>query len=181
MLQIVEHKSASYAPRTYHNALSSDVTMALAFEFNTKGEQLTKTAAGAKYLGIPLPVEAIIAARALWKRLNDCGGSVVNVAGNGIYILSTHGWTQEKANAHLHAILAKVHAYSPIQRVVTGGQTGIDIAGAIAGFALGIDTIVTMPKGYLQRHEGHTDRPHTRDQILRQIYDGTKVLAPQLF
>ena len=36
-LTIQEYKSTSYAPRTYHNAHSADLTVAIACDFNTAG------------------------------------------------------------------------------------------------------------------------------------------------
>jgi len=36
MLTINEHKSASYVPRTYHNASLADLTLAVAIDFNIK-------------------------------------------------------------------------------------------------------------------------------------------------
>lgn len=46
MLTILEHKSSSYAPRTYENAAKADVTIAIAVDYNTAGERLTHKAAG---------------------------------------------------------------------------------------------------------------------------------------
>lgn len=178
MLTIKEHKSASYSPRTYHNAAQADLTIAIACDFTTGGEKLTKTVAGLKYLPIPLELDPLQAARLLYRKLPQGGGSVINVAGNGIYTLSRHGWSQERANAHVFAILSKVHAYLSIKQIVTGGQTGIDLAGATAGVALEIDTVVTMPHGYLQRHEDRKDHAHTKSEIMQQIQAAARLLQP---
>jgi hypothetical protein len=169
VLTINEHKSASYAPRTYHNAAQSNVTVAIAIDFTTAGEKLTKTAAGLKYVHIPLEADPLQAARTLYRKLQASEETILNIAGNGIYTLAAHGWTQEKVNRHIYAILSKVHSYMPIKRILTGGQTGVDLAGAITGVALGIDTIVTMPKGFLQRHEDKKDRQHSKSELLQLI------------
>lgn len=51
MLHIAQHKSSSYAPRTYANA-SQGVTLAVAVDFNTAGERLTTKAADGKILHV---------------------------------------------------------------------------------------------------------------------------------
>lgn len=65
-----------------------------------------------------------------------------------------------------------MHNASPIVKLYSGGQTGVGLAGAIAGCMLGIDTEVTLPKGYLQRHADGKDYQHTRDEIQEQIING---------
>ena len=54
MVVVQEHKSAKYTPRTYFNASSGDVTLAMAVDLNTAGEILTHKAAGEKYIGFLL-------------------------------------------------------------------------------------------------------------------------------
>ena len=53
-LHIAQSSSTSYAQRTRDNASRSDVTIALAEDFSTPGEQRTKNAAGIKYAGASL-------------------------------------------------------------------------------------------------------------------------------
>lgn len=181
MLSLLEHKSSHYRPRTYHNANSADLTIALAVDYETAGERLTHKAAGSKYLAIPLlgaTLDPVEAARWLYRevRQRDLKSPVINIAGNGIYTLSQYGWTQAQVNRHLFLLLEKMHQHWPIRRVVSGGQTGIDIAGIVAAHALGIDAEAMFPNGYLQRGADKQDVRHTEKEIREQVEEGVNVL-----
>ncbi len=172
-IKILEHSSRSYAPRTYTNASAGDITIAIAVDYNTAGERLTHKAAGDKYLKLDFQeFEPIDLARMLYKRLKMCNGHTINVAGNGIYTLAKHGYDQQRINQIIYRILSKVHEYFPITKIVSGGQTGVDLAGGIAGYTLGIDTVMTLPKGFIQRHEDKLDVEHTREEIMKQVENG---------
>jgi hypothetical protein len=43
------------------------------------------------------------------------------------------------------------------------------LAGAVAGFSLGIQTEVTFPKGYRQRNIKGYDHDHTKEEIFEMI------------
>lgn len=169
MIEILEHKSSSYAPRTYANAANADVTIALAVDYSTAGERLTHKAAGEKYLKLDLQESAIVNARNLWQVVHKIGNPVINVAGNGIYTLNKQGWDQEKINWYVYALLGLVHKHCPLTKVISGGQTGVDIAGGWAAVKLGIDCTLTLPKSFLQRHEDGKDVAHTREEIMEQL------------
>jgi len=72
-------------------------------------------------------------------------------------------------NQWVYDVLGAVHAAEPIAEIVSGGQTGVDLAGAVAGVKLGIPVSVLMPQGYLQRHAAGYDLRHTREEIEAQI------------
>ncbi len=177
-IEVIEHPSPSYSPRTYANAKSADLTVAFAVDFTTAGEKLTHKAAGDRYVGIPLSEDPIQAARLLYKALRDRDAHSLNVAGNGIYTLAKHGWTQARTNDYVHAVLAKVHEHWPLKHVRSGGQTGVDIAGVTAAFALGIDVTALLPKGFVQRAADKIDRQMTADNIRLQIEAGADSLSP---
>jgi hypothetical protein len=179
-LTIVEHTSAHYSPRTWHNATTADLTVAFAVDFSTAGEKLTKRAAGNNFVGIPLETDVIQAAVMVLHALTARNGKCLNIAGNGIRTLAKHGWTQERANAYLLAVLAYVQARTSIARIQSGGQTGIDMAGGIAGVALDIRTVLTMPKGCIQRYEDGIDQSFTQEQIRQQVQSGLKLLRNAL-
>jgi len=177
-LSLKEHSSSKYPPRTYHNATTSDVTVAFAVDLTTAGEKLTRKAAGEeKYIGFELrdDTEAIDLARKLYKKMKSQNAKVLNIAGNGIYTLSKHGCEQDFINLFVYNVIAKVHEYHPIEKIITGGQTGVDMAGAIAGVALNIPVEVTFPNGYLQRFT-HEDVVQTQEDILKQIDHSIYVL-----
>lgn len=179
MIKIIEDKSSSYSPRTYANAKSAQLTVAFAEDFTTAGEKCTHKAAGDAYVSIALMEAPIIAARALYKALRDKDVKVLNVAGNGIYTLNKFGWTQEKLNAHIFQILSKVTEHWKLDKVVSGGQTGVDMAGVIAAHALGIDAQALLPKGFIQRGTDKQDVPKSEQLIMYQVIEGVAKINEQ--
>lgn len=172
-VSVLEHSSCSYGPRTYVNAAKGDVTIALAVDYSTAGERLTHKAAGAKYLQLPLNEMWIDNARTLYRYLREhpeC--KCINVAGNGIYTLNKHAWTQGSINNYVYNMLKQVVEFIPIEKIVSGGQTGVDIAGGIAGAALGLEVELLLPKGFVQRGVDMLDRTHTREDIMEQVFRG---------
>jgi hypothetical protein len=176
LLTITEHKSSSYAPRTYHNASVADLTIAFAVDFTTAGERLTKKAAGEKYAPIALQLPTISAARLVWCVCNKINPSVLNIAGNGIYTLNLQDVNQEQVNQHIYDVLKQATPHLNISKIVSGGQTGADLAGGVAGIALGIPVEMTLPRGFKQRHEDGLDVEHTREEIVEQVRIGVEGL-----
>lgn len=169
MINIREHSSSSYAPRTWHNA-AQGVTLAIAVDFSTAGEKLT-TRASEKNGIVHLDAKDFAtswfpAARELYTRLKEKDLHVINVAGNGIYTYQKHGFTQEGVNNMVRLVLEKVSEYWKIEHVVSGGQTGADLAGLIAAAHLDIDCTGMWPKGYKMRFEDGIDVNHTPQQII---------------
>lgn len=169
MINIREHSSSSYAPRTWHNA-AQGVTLAVAVDFSTAGEKLTTKAAqkqGIVHLDARnFATGWLPAARELYTKLKDKDLRVINVAGNGIYTYAKHGFTQEGVNRMVQMVLDQVHQHWKLEHVVSGGQTGADIAGLIAAAHLDIDCTGMWPKGYKMRFEDGIDVNHTPQQIM---------------
>lgn len=163
---ITEHEMPIYPPRTRHNAKTSDVTVAFAEDYESHGEQLTIKEAGNKYFPIPLSTDTLAAARLLFAKCREKKCKILNIAGNGIYSLDKHGWTQEKLNRWMYDVLKLVHTHYPLEKVISGGQTGVDMAGCIAAEVLGIPNEMTLPKGYLQR----TLKEKHKIQSYQEIY-----------
>lgn len=171
MLTIVEHRSSSYGPRTFHNAKAADLTVAIAVDYSTHGEKLTMKAAGARFIACPFKTDVIINSRELYKALYRWRASVLNVAGNGIYTFGKYNIDQERVNQYIFDVIAKVHQHYPLAGIVSGGQTGADIAGAAVGYKLDIPTTVTFPHGFKQRDVTGRDSNHTQSEIRQQIVD----------
>ena len=154
MLTIKCTDSSSYVNRTKYNADIADLTIAFAREFNTAGEKLTKMLAGNKYMKISLydNIKYISIVNDIIKEITKRNVKTLNIAGNGIYTLNRYGITQESINNLVYIVLYAVNEKYTISKIYTGGQTGVDLAGAIAGYKLGIDVEVTMPAGYKQRY-----------------------------
>lgn len=171
-LTLVEHKSSSYGPRTFVNAHAADLTVAIAVDFSTGGEKLTKKAAGENYLHCDFYAEPLVNARLLYRELFRRKAKVLNIAGNGIYTFTKKGVLQQTVDIYLYLMIGQVNKHYPIKKIVSGGQTGVDIAGGIAGCKLGIPVEMTYPKGFRQRHENGIDVDHTEDEIRLQVMNG---------
>lgn len=174
-LEISEHSSASYAPRTGVNAAAADVTLAFAVDYNSAGERLTKRLAGARYLAVPLSREddaALLGARQVYRFLRAGNYRQLNIAGNSIATLVRHGWSQEDVDRFVWSVLKRVHAHWPLVSIRSGGQTGADLAGAAVGMALKVPTTVLLPKGLLQRTEDGVDVRRSKQFVQEQVQRG---------
>ena len=174
ILNIVEHKSSSYSPRTYNNASVADITVAIAVDHNTAGERCTQNAVAAakkQIVKLEMSEDYLNMARAVWRAVKDIPEPTINIAGNGIYTLQKQGWTQEKVNRIVYDILAKVHEHHPIKKIVSGGQTGVDLAGGVAAYKLGIDCELTLPKGFIMRFQNGKDYEHLEEFVRKLVVD----------
>ena len=178
LIEVSEHSASGYRERTKHNADSAGATVAFAKDFTTAGERLTANVAKGKIIQIDILSNPDVAAKQLIKHMQNLGTTTLNVAGNGIYTLVKQipNITQAKVNQQIFDILVKVHETIEITNIVTGGQTGVDIAGAVAAKALGIPVSVTMPKGFLQRNEQGKDFQQSREDVVKQIEEGANNL-----
>lgn len=176
-LIIQEHASSWYKPRTIHNAKKADITLAFAFDFNTAGENLTKNSAGReKYCAIPLFSHNInVWVKTAYEFIHaadHCKGReiTINIAGNGSYTLKQYGWAQVNINRAVYFTLLYLERCGVrIKKIVSGGQTGADLAGAVAGLGLRLDVEVTMPKGFRYRGADGIDYSSTREVIETMI------------
>jgi hypothetical protein len=142
--------------------------VAFALNFDTPGEKLTSSAAGNKYLAIPLeqyrmindpitPADMICRELERWN-FGAADSAVLNIAGNGIYTLRREGLKQEDVDDFLFDVMAALCGRGFEGGVRTGGQTGVDIAGAAAAVACGVYRVdVVMSRGWLQRGEDGKD------------------------
>lgn len=179
LIKLVEHKSSSYGPRTYVNAASGDITIALAVDHTTAGEKCTRKAVGDpdKLFAItPRERDRVEVSRMLFSKMRRMDAHNLNVAGNGIYTLSKHGVSQQAVNQYVFDLLKPVADHWEIKLIVSGGQTGVDMAGAVAAAALGIPAVLTFPKGFKQRFEDGVDIEQTEETIYRQIEEGVAAL-----
>lgn len=150
-VDLICHSSDSYVPRTRINARSADLTVAFAVNYHSAGERLTKQAAGARYLALPLDWPALTAARVLFQTARKRQARSLNIAGNSLHTLRHSGWTQEQVDQHIYTILAICHYHWPFDNIRSGGQTGVDEAGLVAGIALELPVTALFPAGHRQR------------------------------
>ena len=151
----------SYPSRTRENVNWSDITIALAQDFNTAGEKLTKSAAGNKYVSSILAAESNDAseiAENLYNQIKTKGKTdnlKINIAGNGIYSMKQ---SQSYYNDLMTQILMKLQDKGvTISEIRSGGQTGIDEAGIIAAQRLGIPNEVHSTANFMFRDKSGKD------------------------
>jgi hypothetical protein len=77
--------------------------------------------------------------------------------------------SQASLNQWVYLVISKVHEFWPITNLISGGQTGADWAGGIAGEALGMNVTMTFPKGYMQRDEHHNDFTQSKEYVEKKI------------
>lgn len=162
--------AATYPDRTRKNAQQTDATWAAAVDFNSRGEQFTAKVAGKKLVQTPLSGDVKEIANTIIAHLKASKAKSLNIAGNGLHTLKKRfpnfndEQLQAKVDKRVLDILTIVHAAHPISEIRTGGQTGVDEAGAKAGRALGIPTKVLMPAGYRIRNGAGKDLTQTKEQ-----------------
>lgn len=150
-----------YRRRTIENANWSDITIALAQNFRTAGENLTKSSAGSKYVSadlLPESNDASAIAENLYNQIKAKGKTSnlkINIAGNGIYSMEQ---SQSYYNELVTQILEKLQDKGiTISEIRSGGQTGIDEAGIIAAQRLGIPNEVHSTANFMFRDKSGKD------------------------
>jgi len=154
-----EDPNSGYAARTKINA-SADATIALAVDFNSAGEKLTKSSVlgqGKQYIAIDANSMEVTDKRVnkIVDMLNAVAAKTLNIAGNGIYTMKGK-YTQQQVDDFTYRLLKAVvespNLKNKIISIRTGGQTGFDEAGAKTGIKLGIPTTVLAPRGWKFRN-----------------------------
>jgi len=164
MIEFIEHHSENYQARTVLNVIQSDITLAIASNFSTSGEILTKRTCknyNKKYVAMHLHFQDFVKRSShLGKIFNNkvSGDIILNIAGNGIYSTDK---SQEDIDKFVYSLLYCIHndplLNFKIIEIITGGQTGVDEAGAKAGDKLNIPTKVRCPKGWKFRDKNKVD------------------------
>lgn len=177
LISIVSLPGKGYGARTRHNAERADMTVAFAIDYQTMGEQATRKFAGEKYLAIPFGFKPIDAAKKLLAGMSKHNVSILNIAGHGLQTLGRHGKTQSDTNKWMFDVLRFAHDRRPIQKIVSGGQTGVDTAAAVAAAALGIEVDLSYPDGFLRRGTDGKDYPGDPSVIEAEIREMAMALG----
>lgn len=159
MVKLNQHSSSEYAPRTFYNVNSSDATVAFALSFGTPGERLTHTAcitSRKPILQLSLYDGMYQNVQALYDFCVKHNVKVLNVAGNCIdrFVGAVN---QDQLNKDIYGHISKVHKNHPFEKIISGGQTGVDFAAGVAASVLDIECIMTLPRGFKQRGEDGID------------------------
>ena len=147
---IVPDPQRIYRNRTIANATESDITIALAENFNTDGEHLTAKSAGEKLVKSELNKSSQEIADELWQQIVEKGlpqeNILLNIAGNSIQRLTK---SQEEYDRLVLEVISFLQQKGlKIREVRSRGQTGIDEAGTKAAIALNLPWTVFAPEGY---------------------------------
>lgn len=173
-----EDRDSGYSARTAVNAKKADITFAIATNFDSAGEKLTKSMAN-KYGKLYIPIspfgDVVEKANKIVDKINQTFANqhyvTLNIAGNGIYTLKG-AMTQEQCDDFtynlLFAIVNHKNLKSKVKSIRSGGQTGFDEAGIKAGLKLKIDTTAYYPKGYRIR-DLESDKTQTRAEVFKRI------------
>lgn len=161
---IIENTERNYRHRTIANAEWSDITLAFAADFSSPGELTTKRAAGDKFIGRLLTQNDLshLNDALYWEKEGEGlaglirsnpnfreDGIYLNIAGNSMVALSRNGFSSEAVNdIILNVIRQMLNSGIRIKEIRSGGQTGADEAGIIAGQRLGLKCSILAPKGY---------------------------------
>lgn len=178
-LTITASSSVNYKFRTIDNIEQSDVTIALASDFKSLGEKLTKKEAESrnKYvsesIGEGSNKSAKEIAESIFNQIKKLGIDTskpvdLNIAGNGIYQKGMP--SQEDADTLVTDIFRELQKLGlQIKSVRSGGQTGVDEAGVKASLALGLPTIIHGTKDFKFRKEAAKDISDKIDQYLKRF------------
>ena len=158
MIKFVEDTCSNYQHRTFLNVDKSELTVIFAIDITTAGEKCTLN-----YCRIcekpvfvftvnergALGAEQMDKVAELTNYISEHKIESINIAGNGIYTFNKHGITQERINSLVYNFISFLgYAGCNIKKIRSGGQTGADEAGLIAGDKLGLDTTSLCPKGW---------------------------------
>lgn len=150
--------STSYPKRTSDNAQWSDITLALAEDFTTAGERLTKRVAGDKYVSESLNNDTNTIINSIYEQIvnkRQTKNIKLNVAGNGIYSMKeSQEYYDELLTTIIKGLIDKGITVSAIR---SGGQTGIDEAGIKAAINLNIPAEVHSTSNFKFRNKQGID------------------------
>ena len=184
---VFTESTGGYQKRTMENAQADDVDFTLAFaaDFGTYGEKATARAAGESLIAIDLPVKANGGLNLSLKSIQNVVTEIIdclpeeyinnyecglNIAGNGIYTLDKSGIKQDELDIFLSAVGQElVKKGVKISSVRSGGQTGVDEAGAVMGKVLGVPTTVHAPNNWAFRGKNGKDVTNDRNAFIERF------------
>jgi hypothetical protein len=189
-----EEPTSGYRERTIKNA-SADATIAIAYDFNSAGEKLTKSSVlQQNKLYLPVSTDVFSSGNDLTMMAGKIVSEItklkknsitLNIAGNGIYTLkNTFPGGQISVDKFTLELLTDVinrlkENNITVSTLRTGGQTGFDEAGAKAGIKLGIPTTILAPKGWTFRNISGQDISNEQQFKSRFTQPSTNVNQPE--
>lgn len=157
MIEFIENKIWGYPARTEENVVNSDFTLAIATDFETAGERLTKNLCKKykkPYIGASLyKANGVDFCTQIICNNKDLKlAKIINVAGNGLYTLKSYYHSQEEVDSFVYEILRNFKSCGfSFTTICSGGQTGVDEAALKAAEKLRLKAICRAPKGWCFR------------------------------
>lgn len=93
---------------------------------------------------------------------------------------SRHDYTQQALNQLVFDVIQHLRAWYNVTAIRSGGQTGLDQAGLVAGLASGIPVHGHYPTGFRRRDQDGIDSNSTEEEIKHEIIQEASVLNPEL-
>jgi len=174
-----ENTDSGYTGRTETNAQKGDITIAIALNFASAGEKMTKDFVkkhGKLYIPVSPDGDPKEKAAKIVPVINKVfhemkHAIVINIAGNGLYTMKG-AMTQEQCDTFTYQLLYEIinnpELKTRIKGIRSGGQTGFDEAGLKAGIKLKIDTVALYPKNYLIK-DLNGDKKQTREEVFKRL------------
>ena len=174
MIIFEANPSPGYSERTRVNVMCATITVAIATDFDSAGEILTRNFCsdrGKRYVAIqfssatPSRADVLNVSNAIATHSRFPGSASINIAGNGIHTLKSSSkykgeHIQKLCDGFTLQLLRRVTEeikgtdYS-ISMIRSGGQTGFDEAGLKAGKTLGLMTLCHAPADWrFRNYEG---------------------------
>lgn len=157
-----------YAKRTRLNA--REFTLYFGVDFNSPGARLTKRHSIKGFFPINIDGRQCLLAlaRQLHLNLKKNNIKILNIAGNSIHRLKDVG-DQYKINEIVYDFLKELHKAYPIEKIISGGQSGGDQAGLVAGIDLNIPSEGVYPKDYLRSVVRGEHIKSTESKIIEEL------------
>jgi hypothetical protein len=176
-IRFTKSVSNDYRARTTENIKGSDATLHIITDPGTLGEKLTAAEAAKNKKGYRAVTYGENAVDDIVNMLNAHNVQVLNIAGNGIYdIKDSQEVVDDKVLTLLREVLTHPNLVTPVKVIRTGGQTGMDEAGAKAGIKLGIPTIIHSTSDWKLRPFDKKDR--SNESLFKSRFDGLKTEFP---
>jgi hypothetical protein len=167
MITFIEDRCTNYQHRTFLNVDRAEFTLIFAADLTTAGEKCTLNACR----NCERPVASFLIGtdgrissdqedklKTCIEYMKENNVTSINIAGNGIYTFAKFGVTQERLNNLVaNFIRHLISTGCNITSLRSGGQTGADEAGLVAGDRLGLITICLCPKGWRFRDINNQD------------------------
>ena len=153
MSLVVVQTAETYPPRTRMCIIESDI----AVNFDSPGENLTR--------------KQVYSCR-LWYFIYKSSWVLILqnpiILQSKLILLETRLLGFDQDEYVLSILRGIIDCYDTVQ-IVYGGQSGVDLAGARAGFGLGLETKVIMPKGFMYRTEKNKDTTQSFEEAQKRI------------